>query len=52
VRDPWLQQLTLHAWSYAAPIALGGHSLIGPGLRLALGLGPGPGLGLALGLDR
>ncbi|MEA2675630.1 MAG: hypothetical protein QOI92_2822 [Chloroflexota bacterium] len=38
VRDPWLQQLTLHAWSHAMPIALGGHSLVGPGLRLALGL--------------
>ncbi|MEO8274005.1 MAG: hypothetical protein ABI620_08055 [Chloroflexota bacterium] len=38
VRDPWLQQLTLHAWSHAVPIALGGHSLAGPGLRLALGL--------------
>jgi hypothetical protein len=38
VRDPWLQQLTLHAWSHAIPIALGGHSLVGPGIRLALGL--------------
>lgn len=38
VRDPWLQQLTLHAGSHAIPIALGGHSLVGPGLRLALGL--------------
>jgi hypothetical protein len=38
VRDPWLQQLTLHAWSHSIPIALGGHSLVGPGLRLALGL--------------
>jgi hypothetical protein len=38
VRDPWLKQLTLHAWSHAIPIALGGHSLVGPGLRLALGL--------------
>jgi hypothetical protein len=38
VRDPWLQQLTLHAWSHAVPIALGGHTLVGPGLRLALGL--------------
>ena len=38
VRDPWLQQLTLHAWAHAVPIALGGHSLVGPGLRLALGL--------------
>jgi hypothetical protein len=42
VRDPWLQQLTLHAWSHAIPIALGGHSLVGPGLRLALGLGLDP----------
>ena len=38
VRDPWLQQLTLHAWSHAVPIALGGHTLVGPGLTLALGL--------------
>ena len=41
VRDPWLQQLTLHAWSHATPIALGGHTLVGPGLGLALGLAPG-----------
>ena len=40
VRDPWLQQLTLHAWSDAVPIALGAHSLVGPGLGLALGLEP------------
>ncbi len=39
VRDPWLQQLTLNAWSNEVPIALGAHSLIGPGLGLALGLG-------------
>jgi hypothetical protein len=38
VRDPWLQQLTLHAWSHETPIALGGHTLVGPGLALALGL--------------
>lgn len=38
VRDPWLQQLTFHAWAHAVPIALGGHSLVGPGLRLAVGL--------------
>jgi hypothetical protein len=38
VRDPWLQQLTLHAWSHRIPIALGAHSLVGPGLPLALGL--------------
>jgi hypothetical protein len=40
VRDPWLQPLTLHAWSHKVPIALGAHSLVGPGLRLALGLDP------------
>ena len=39
VRDPWLQQLTQHAWSHEAPIALGAHSLVGPGLTLALGIG-------------
>jgi hypothetical protein len=38
VRDPWLRQLTLHAWAHEAPIALGAHSLVGPGLGLALGL--------------
>jgi hypothetical protein len=40
VRDPWLQQLTLHARSHRNPIALGGHTLVGPGLGLALGLEP------------
>ncbi len=38
VRDPWLQQLTLHAWSHEQPLALGAHSLVGPGLALALGI--------------
>jgi hypothetical protein len=38
VRDPWLQALTVAASDHAAPIALGGHSLVGPGLHLALGL--------------
>ena len=38
VRDPWLQQLTLAAWAHELPIALGAHSLLGPGLPLALGL--------------
>lgn len=40
VREPWLQQLTLHAWSHAAPIVLGGHTLVGPGLASALGIEP------------
>ena len=39
IRDPWLRQLTLHAWSHEIPIALGAHSLVGPGLPLALGIG-------------
>jgi hypothetical protein len=39
VHDPWLQRLTLNAWSHEAPIALGAHSLVGPGLALALGIG-------------
>jgi hypothetical protein len=40
VRDPWLQRLTLHAWAHRVPIALGGHTLVGPGLTLALRLAP------------
>jgi hypothetical protein len=40
VRDPWLQGLTLHAWSHRVPIAFGGHTLVGPGLALALRLDP------------
>jgi hypothetical protein len=40
VRDPWLRELTLHASSHALPIALGGHSLLGPGLGLAVGVEP------------
>ena len=40
VRDPWLRQLTLHAWAHEVPIALGAHTLVGPGLLLALGLEP------------
>jgi hypothetical protein len=39
IRDSWLAQLTRAAASHEAPIALGGHSLVGPGLPLALGLG-------------
>ena len=40
VRDPWLRELTLHVSSHALPIALGGHSLLGPGLGLAVGVEP------------
>ena len=34
VRDPWLRELTATAASARIPIVLGGHSIVGPGLRL------------------
>lgn len=34
VVDPWLRELTRSAASAAMPILLGGHTLVGPGLRL------------------
>jgi hypothetical protein len=34
VADPWLGALTASAAGSARPILLGGHSLVGPGLRL------------------
>ena len=37
VRDPWLAELTAAAAGASIPVLLGGHSLVGPGLRLALG---------------
>jgi CTP:molybdopterin cytidylyltransferase MocA len=36
IRDPWLRDLTAAAFEAPVPILLGGHSLVGPGLRLAL----------------
>jgi hypothetical protein len=36
VGDRWLRTLTDAAQDAAVPIALGGHTLVGPGLRLAL----------------
>jgi hypothetical protein len=39
VRDPWLQALTAAAADAPVPVALGGHTLVGPALRLALGVG-------------
>lgn len=36
VADPWLRELTASAASAAQPILLGGHSLVGPGVRLLL----------------
>jgi hypothetical protein len=40
IADPWLRDLTRSAADAAIPIVLGGHTLVGPGLRLAVG-GPG-----------
>jgi hypothetical protein len=37
VADPWLRALTVSARDATIPIVLGGHSLVGPGIRLALG---------------
>lgn len=36
VTDPWLAELVASAAAAPVPILLGGHSLVGPGLRLAL----------------
>jgi hypothetical protein len=36
VRHPWLRELTESAVAARIPILLGGHSVVGPGLRLAL----------------
>jgi len=35
--DPWLRALTTGARDASVPILLGGHTLVGPGIRLALG---------------
>jgi hypothetical protein len=39
VTDPWLRELTTAAVASRIPILLGGHSLVGPGVRLLLGSG-------------
>jgi hypothetical protein len=39
IADPWLAALTRAACDAPFPIVLGGHSLVGPGLRLVLGEG-------------
>ena len=36
IADPWLRGLTRAAAEATIPIVLGGHTLVGPGLRLAL----------------
>jgi hypothetical protein len=48
ISDPWLRTLTAAAAGASIPIALGGHTLVGPGLRLlAAGLGGAAGRGAA-----
>jgi hypothetical protein len=37
IADPWLRELTASAVRAAVPVLLGGHTLVGPGLRLTLG---------------
>jgi hypothetical protein len=37
IDDPWLAALTASAAGASIPTLLGGHSLVGPGIRLALG---------------
>ena len=37
IADPWLRELTASAASAPIPILLGGHTLVGPGVRLVLG---------------
>jgi len=36
ISDPWLRALTVSAVAAPIPVILGGHSLVGPGVRLAL----------------
>jgi len=42
VTDPWLRELTASAADAPIPVLLGGHTLVGPGIRLVVG-GPRPG---------
>ncbi len=37
IADPWLRELTASALGAPIPVVLGGHTLVGPGVRLALG---------------
>ncbi len=39
ITDPWLRELTASAAAAPIPILLGGHTLVGPGVRLVLGGG-------------
>ena len=39
--DPWLRELTASAAAAPIPVLLGGHTLVGPGVRLVVGGTPG-----------
>jgi hypothetical protein len=39
IADPWLQALTTSARQAPIPVVLGGHTVVGPGLRLVLARG-------------
>ncbi len=41
VADPWLRALTASASAARIPVLLGGHTLVGPGVRLVVGRGRG-----------
>jgi CTP:molybdopterin cytidylyltransferase MocA len=43
IADPWLRELTAAAAAAPIPILLGGHTLVGPGLRLAIRARQDPG---------
>jgi hypothetical protein len=42
ISDPWLRALTTSAAGASIPVVLGGHTLVGPGARLALRPRPAP----------
>jgi hypothetical protein len=41
IADPWLRELTTSAAAARIPVLLGGHTLVGPGVRLVVGETPG-----------
>ena len=41
IADPWLRELTASAAAAPIPVLLGGHTLVGPGVRLVVGGTPG-----------